>query len=113
MKIEPGASLLHTPTLLRYSKALGKREALKTLAIKLYIVKDLTALGLFQEGRGKAPSASFDLAAEVGRAAAMSSPRNRHSKIGSATPKIPISVSVWEATAGSNHIWRWNSIVWD
>jgi hypothetical protein len=113
MKIEPRASLLHAPALLRYNKALDKREALETLATKLYIIKDLTALGLFQEGRRKAPNASFDLTAKVGRAMAMSSLRSRHSKISSATPKIPISIPIWEATAGSNHKWQWNGIVWD
>ena len=46
MKIETGTSLLYTPTLLRYSKTLSKSEALETLSIELYVIKDLFIQGL-------------------------------------------------------------------
>ncbi|ERF75827.1 hypothetical protein EPUS_01657 [Endocarpon pusillum Z07020] len=75
-KIEARTSLLHTAAHQHYSKALAQSKALKALSTELYIVKDLTISGLLQKGRRQRSNASFNLAAEMGRAMRMSSPES-------------------------------------
>ena len=79
-EIEAMASLRHALTLLYNSETLGEREALETLSIKIYIVKDLTARRLLNKGRREGPHKSFDLSTEMDKAIRMGSPNNGHDK---------------------------------
>jgi hypothetical protein len=77
IKHEARTSLFHTSAETYKSETLDKSEALKTLLIELYIVKDLTVDRRHQI-RGREPSnLGFYLSSEVGRAVGMGSPRRR------------------------------------
>jgi hypothetical protein len=110
MKIKPRAYLLHTTTCLNDSKTLSKGETLKTLLTELYIVEDLTSSRLFKETRGECPNASFNLAAEMGRAMMMSRPGQR-SHGNSKTPRNLSRYLFRKRQRAQKYKWQWNSKV--
>jgi hypothetical protein len=78
-KIEARATLLHAPASQHDCEALAKREALKALSIKLYIVKYLNIRRLLKKGRREGSDTSFDLATDMGRAVRVGGPMSGHS----------------------------------
>jgi hypothetical protein len=74
--IESRTSLVHTTAFLDDGETLDEGEPLKTLPTEFYIVKYLTINRLLQKGKRGGSDASFNIAAEVGRAVGMSGLRS-------------------------------------